>query len=57
MIKVFCMNRKGQRFIKEFDSPYLAKKFIIKCRYGTKVYIENYSTNSPEANDYLAYVF
>ena len=39
MITVTCINQSGQRFDKVFANPYLADKFIKKCRYGKSLVI------------------
>ena len=39
MITVTCINQSGQRFDKVFDNPYLADKFIKKCRHGKSLVI------------------
>lgn len=37
MIEITLLNEKGQQFIKTFDSPYLANKFINKVRRSKKL--------------------
>lgn len=38
MFKCYFMNLKtGEIFTKEFDSPYLMKQFLTKCRYSKKI--------------------
>lgn len=44
MITVHCINRKGQRFDKVFDSYWQARVFILRCIHGKNVYVEGYST-------------
>lgn len=39
MCIVICLNKKGERFKKEFSSPYLLNKFINKCKYSKKIEI------------------
>lgn len=37
MYYVICLNKKGERFTKEFSSPYLMDKFIAKCKYSKDI--------------------
>ena len=37
MNKVICINENGERFEKEFASPYLMDKFINKCKHSKKI--------------------
>lgn len=39
MIEIICINKQGVKFSKEFDSPYIANKFINKCKYSKEVKI------------------
>ena len=39
MITITCINEKNQRFNKEFANPYLANKFINKCKYSKVITI------------------
>jgi len=45
MCYAICINEKGERFEKEFPSPYLMDKFIKKCKYSKKITIVGTFTN------------
>ena len=43
MFTVYCLNLKTKEiFDKKFDSPYLCRKFINKCRHSKKVKVIQY---------------
>ena len=56
MITVYCINNRGQRFQKIFDSPYKARIFILRCKHGHNVLVEGFTSDSPSATEELAYI-
>lgn len=56
MITVFCMNKYGKRFTKEFDNPYQARIFVLRCKHGHNVLVEGVELdyNNEETLNYAA---
>ncbi len=45
MCEVYCLNKEtGCEFVKTFASPYLANKFVRKCKWSNKIAVigQNY---------------
>ena len=45
MYEVVLINEKGQKFIKEFDSEYLFRKFLNKAKHSKKLTVISYGKN------------
>lgn len=45
MTEVICLNEKNEKFTKTFNSPYIAEKFINKCKRGKKIIIVSVFTD------------
>ena len=39
---VFIVKKTGRALVKSFDSPYLAKQFVERCRKGKKCLVVSY---------------
>lgn len=49
MINISCINLKtGQKFGKQFTSPYLARNFIRKCSYSTRIKVIDVNADTTE---------
>ena len=43
MYEVILLNKKGEKFKKEFNNPYLFNKFLQKVKHSKKLTILSYS--------------
>lgn len=57
MITIFCINKKLQRFNKEFNDLEPARKFIIKCGYSNNICVEGFETTSSSCEQELSRVY
>lgn len=57
MIRLSVINQKGERFDKEFNNLKAAKRFILRARYGRKVFVESISADSEEIKVELAKIW
>lgn len=57
MIRLSVINQRGERFDKEFDNLKAAKRFILRARYGRKVFVESISADSEEIKIELAKIW
>lgn len=53
MITVYCINNKGQRFNKIFNSYHAARVFILRCMHGHSLIIEGYETYDQDCDEGL----
>lgn len=53
MITVFCINKYGKRFEKEFDNYWQARVFILRCQHGHRVDVLYYSTDNKDCDSEL----
>lgn len=49
MITITLINKKGTKFEKTFNSPFLATKFYYKCKYSKELKIVGYSGFNPQS--------
>ena len=50
MIIVYCVNNKGQRFEKTFNSYYAARIFILRCKHGKNVQVLGFDTYNEDCH-------
>lgn len=55
MIIFKIKNEKGEQFEKEFDSPFIARNFYLKCKYSKRVRIISVSCDTSEEYNAVTY--